>query len=103
VEGDLPGPAAYDPAFESAYSALLSEGRFGEFEAIVTSPDLPPSEVMISAASAARLGLAVGEVVQLPAFWSNGLVRVVGLFEAVDPDDPLLAGPGERAAAARRR
>lgn len=88
VEGDLPGPAAYDPAFESAYSALLSEGRFGEFEAIVTSPDLPPSEVMISAASAARLGLAVGEVVQLPAFWSNGLVRVVGLFEAVDPDDP---------------
>ncbi|MDX5399887.1 MAG: hypothetical protein LPK92_09230, partial [Actinomycetes bacterium] len=87
VDGALPAPSERDLLLDELFMTLPTDPGYRELAERLESPDLPPSEVMMSAASAARLGLAVGDVVEVPGSMGNGRVLLAGTFEALDPAD----------------
>lgn len=84
VDGAFPVPSERDRVMEELLTAHPTDADFRDLVERLESPDLAPSEVMMSVASAARLGVAVGDVLEVPGFMGTGRVRLAGTFEAVD-------------------
>ncbi|NCD19583.1 MAG: FtsX-like permease family protein, partial [Actinobacteria bacterium] len=87
VDGALPAPSERDRLLDELFTTPPTDPGFRELSDRLESPDLPPSEVMMSTASAARLGLTVGDVLEVPGSMGNGRVLLAGTFEALDPAD----------------
>jgi hypothetical protein len=93
----------------SAEITLAYRERVCDHLVIAGACPAAPGEVVVSAATAAELGLAAGDSLEVVQFEDErGDVRVVGVYQLVDPSEPYwgdgqLAGQGSPAAAGRER
>ena len=87
VDGAFPAPSERDRILEEMLASQPTDAAFRDLVERLEAGEFAPSEVMLSAASAERLGLSVGDVVEVPGSLGNDRVRLAGTFEAADPED----------------